>query len=256
VLIQIDDELRHAGFVTAEVNYDKAKKDFERFDALTKEHAVTDQQFEGARLAYKSAEAQYITAKRQYQDTKVTSPIDGIVTARLVDLGTWVAANSIVANVVDLSVLKVKINVTESDAFRLHAGDKVDLTTDVYPGVIYSAKIKSVSAKADDAHTYPAEVELANSKEHPLKAGMFALVTFRTTMSDSVTIIPRMALVGSAKSPHIYVVENGAARLRSIVVGREIGTNLEILSGVVPGEQVIVNGQGNLKDSTPVTVAD
>src|SRR5690606_15677835 len=71
VLFQLDDELKEAAYKTAEVNYEKAKKDFERYQALHKDASVTDAQFEAARLAFLSAEAQYITAKRQYNDTKI-----------------------------------------------------------------------------------------------------------------------------------------------------------------------------------------
>src|SRR3972149_7551243 len=79
VLIQIDDELKQAAMNAAQVNYEKSKKDFERFQALSKGNSVTDSQLENAKLAYRSAEAQYITAKRQFEDSKVTTPISGIV---------------------------------------------------------------------------------------------------------------------------------------------------------------------------------
>jgi RND family efflux transporter MFP subunit len=256
VLLQLDDELRQAALTAAEVTYNKAKKDLDRFESLSNEHTVTDQQLENARWAFKSAEAQYITAKRQFEDTRIKTPISGIVTARNVDLGANVQPNNIVANVVDLATLKVKINISEADAFHLHAGDAVDVSTDVYPGVIYAAKIQSISAKADEVHTYPAEVILQNSAEHPLKAGMFARVSFHSAGQDSVMMIPRMALVGSAKNSQVYVIQNGIARLRSIAIGSEVGTNLQVISGVNAGEKVVVNGQVNLKDSTAVTIIE
>ena len=124
-IVKIDDELKHASLETAEVNYLKAKRDVERFEALHKDSSVSDSQIESARLAFKAAEAQYITAKRMYNDTKITSPISGIVTNRLVDLGANVQANNIVANVVDISKLKVKVNVAEKDVFNLKTGDTV-----------------------------------------------------------------------------------------------------------------------------------
>ncbi|MFI5251651.1 MAG: efflux RND transporter periplasmic adaptor subunit [Bacteroidota bacterium] len=254
VLIQLDDELKQAALTIAEVTYNKAKKDLDRFESLATEHSVTDQQLETARWTFKSAEAQYITAKRQFEDTRIKTPISGVVTARNVDLGANVQTNNIIANVVDLATLKVKVNVSETDAFNLRTGDAVDVTTDVYPGVVYPGKIQSISAKADEVHTYPAEIVLQNSSGRPLKAGMFARVNFRGAGRDSVLIVPRMALVGSAKNPQVYVVQNNIANLRSITIGSEIGTNLQVLSGVNPGEKIVVNGQVNLKDNTAVTI--
>jgi RND family efflux transporter MFP subunit len=253
-IVQVDDELKKAAYISAETNYEKAKKDLERFESLYKQNAATDQQIEGARLAVKAAEAQYISARRQYNDTKISTPIAGIVTSRNVDVGTFVSNNMLVANVVDISRLKAKINVSESDAFSLKVGDKVDITTDVYPSVKYAGKIKSISSKADEAHTYSVEVTLDNSKQYPLKAGMFGRISFTAKMDGKVLAIPREALVGSIKTPQVYIVDGGVARLRSIVVGSEIGTAISVLGGLNEGDTVVTNGQNNLKDSVAVTI--
>lgn len=254
VLIQVDDELKQASYVAAESNFEKAKKDLERFESLGKQDAATDQQVEGARLAAKSAEAQFLFARREYHDTKITTPISGIVTSRLVDVGTYIQKGVPVANVVDISKLKVKINVAEHDVFRLHVGDKVDVSSDVYPGVTFSGKIHTMSDKGDEAHTYPVEVVLENSKSHPLKAGMFARVSFTALSNGEVLLIPRLALVGSMKHPQAYIIENGIAKLRTLIIGPESGTTLEVLKGVKEGETIVVNGQNNLKDNVPVTI--
>ena len=254
VIIQLDDELKKASYAAAEVNFEKSKKDLDRYETVYKDGSISEAQIEGARLSFKSAEAQYIIARRQYNDTKIKTPISGIVTSRPYDVGTMVQNNSQIANVVDISRLKVKLNVAESDAFRVNAGDKVEVTTDVYPGVSFEGKIETISSKADDAHTYPVEVTLANSSKHPLKAGMFGRVSFISRKTNESLAIPRQSLVGSMKQPQVFVVEKGVAHLRSIVVGAEVGSNLEVLSGLQAGEEVVLNGQNNLKDNVAVTV--
>ncbi len=254
ILIQVDDELKKANLASAEVNYEKAKKDLERYESLFKENSATDQQLEAARLASKAAEAQYVTAHREYTDTKITTPIPGIVTSRLVDVGTYVQKGIPVANVVDISVLKVKVNVAEHDVFKMKVGDKVEVTTDVYPGVKFLGRIRTISSKADDAHTYPVEIALNNAGEHPLKAGMFGQVSFFSGSINEVLTVPRGALVGSMKNPRVFVVEGTVARLRDISVGSEFGTQLTVLSGLKEGETVVLSGQNNLKDSVVVTI--
>lgn len=256
VLVQVDDELKHANYVAAEVNYQKARKDLQRYEIVYKERSVSDAQLEGARLGFKSAEAQYIIARRQYRDTKVKTPISGIISARPVDVGSTLQIGSVVANVVDISTLKVKLNVAERDAFKLKVGDGVAVATDVYPGISFEGKIETIGAKADEAHTYPVEVRLNNSTEHPLRAGMFGRVSFVSLSGSEALSIPRQALVGSTKSARIYVVNHGIAYLRDIVVGSEFGTDLEVLSGLRNGEQVVLNGQNNLKDSVAVIIVE
>ncbi len=254
VLIQLDDELKAAAYATAEVNFQRTKRDLERYESLEEENAVSKWQKESAWQNFKIAEAAYIVAKRHLKDTKITTPISGIVTARPVDVGTQVQSNNVVANVVDISRLKVKLSVAERDAFKLKSGDPVDVTTDVYPGITFTGKIQTISAKADESHTYPVEIILANNKTHPLKAGMFGRVAFTSIGNRDMLAIPRQALVGSLKNPQVFVVENNVARLRPIVVGDEAGTNLAVVGGLQVGEMVVVNGQNNLKDSVTVDV--
>jgi len=254
VLVQVDDELKQANYAAAEVNYEKLKKDLERYQKMYKENSVSDAQLEGARLAYKSAEAQYIVARRQFNDTRIKTPISGIVTSRVVDVGASVQKNNLVANVVDLSMLKAKLNVAEDDAFKLKAGDAVEVTTDVYPGITFSGSIETISAKGDEAHTYPVQIRLANNETHPLKAGMFGRVAFTSITSGKVLSIPRETLLGSTKSAQVFVVDNGIAHLRSVIIGSEVGTNLQVLSGLTEGEQVVLSGQNNLKDNVAITI--
>ena len=253
-LIQLDDELKLAAFKTAEVNYQKTKKDYDRYQALLASRAVTDAQLENAKLAFQSAEAQYIVAEKEYDDTKITTPISGIVTSRAVDIGNYVNKNMVVAEVVDISKLKVKLNVAESDVFKLKVGDKVKISTDVYPGITFPGKIETISDKGDEAHTYPVEVTFMNSKENPLKAGMFGKVAFNSVSKGEKLLIPRDALIGSIKNPQVFVIENGIAKIRDIVVGSTYNNNLEVLNGLKEGEKVVVNGQNNLADNYKVMV--
>ena len=254
VLIQVDDELKKAALMSAEANYDKTKKDYERFQTLYKQKATTDAQLDAAKLAYSSAEANYIIAKRQYNDTKIKTPISGVVTARNVDVGTMVQPGMVVANVVDISKLKVNVNVAESDAFKLKVGDDVEVTTDVYPGVTFNGKVETISAKADEAHTYPVEIVIVNENKHPLKAGMFARVNFTTLVGKEAVVIPRAALVGSVKDPHVYVVKDGIAKERNVVLGVAAGTNVQVLNGLKVGETIVTNGQNNLTDGVKVEI--
>lgn len=253
-LVQVDDEVLRANFLAAEVNYEKAKKDLERFQALNTEKTISDTQLEQARLAYQAAEAQYTIARRHLDDTRIKSPIAGVVTARNVDVGTMVLDKMNVANVVDLGQLKLKVNVPEKETFQLKIGDAATVTTDVYPGVTFTGKIKTISDKADEAHTYPVEVRLSNSSSHPLKSGMFGRVAFQTSSAGETPLIPREGLIGSVKNPQVYVIDDGKAYLRDVIVGAEAGRNVQILSGLKGGETIVTSGHNILVDSMAVAV--
>ena len=254
VIAQLDDELKESAYQTAQVNFEKSKKDFERYDALYKNKSVSDVQYEQAKVAYYNAQSMYVAAKKDYENTKITAPISGIVTARNIDMGTYVNKNMPVANIVDISRLKVKIGVAEKDVFSLKKGDKVTVTTDVYPGVQFAGTISTISDKGDQAHNYPVEISLVNSKEHPLKSGMFGKVTFISKTTVPTLVVSRDALLGSIKNPQVYVVENGIVHMKSVTVGNAYDNNLEVIKGLKDGDKVVVNGQNNLEENTAVYV--
>jgi RND family efflux transporter MFP subunit len=256
VLVEVDNETREAAYKAAEVNYEKSQKDLERYESLFKEHSVSDTQIEQARWTFQTAESQYISARRALSDTKITTPISGIVTARYVNIGMMTVGApqaTQIANVVDISRLKAKVQVAEKDVFRLHVGDAVDVTTDVFPNTTFIGKIFTVSSKGDDGHTYAVEVLLPNPKQE-LKAGMFVHLTFKPIAASTALIIPREAIVGSVQNAQVYVVNNNIATLRSVLAGKEMGTNVEVLQGLQEGESVVIDGQNNLSDNIQVVV--
>lgn len=257
VIVQVDDELKKAAYNSALANFEKAKKDFDRIQSLWETKSASDAQLDGAKLAFINAESQLTLAKRQLNDTKITTPISGYITFRPVDVGSYLASGpnaTLVANVVDISKLKVKVNVSEKDAFRLKTNDKVKITTEVYPGYEYDGKIASISAKGDDAHTYPVEIVFLNNPNYPLKAGMFARVHFTSLVQTNAITIPREAVIGSARSPQVFVVENGIAKLKNIITGSQYGTFIQVLEGLKTGDQVVTSGQNIIQDNFQVEV--
>ena len=254
VIAELDSELRRASVMNAQAAYEKAKMDYDRMEKMFKEGVVNAMQMDQARYGFQAAEAQLIMSKRQLRDTKVTTPISGIINARMVDQGETVAINAVIANIVDISTLKVKVNVSEKDAFALKNGDKVIVTTDVYLGVEFSGQVASIAPKADEAHTYPIEIRMSNSKQYPLKAGMFGKVSFTSIEKSDALIIPRSALIGSIKNPKVFVIKDGKAELRDVQTGADAGIKLEIISGLQAGESIVTNGQNNLRPGSKVTI--
>lgn len=254
VLFQIDDVIMQSNLASAEINYLKAKRDFERSETLYQENSISAAQLDLARLGMKAAESQLTLAKKQLSDTRIKAPISGTINKRMVDHGTMVNPGTAVANIVDVTTLKVLLNVSEKDAFQIKVGEQAEITTDVYPGVKFYGKIDNIASKSDEAHTYAVEVKLYNSSNHPLKAGMFARVVFTGQNTQESLAIPRESLVGSIKDAYVYAVENKIAKLKNIVIGKTSGDYLEVLSGLKENDIVVVNGQNNLSDNSKVVI--
>jgi RND family efflux transporter MFP subunit len=253
-LLKVDDEVAASTLRKARVNHELARRDFERFSSLLKEGAVAMSSSEAMRLKLEDAESDLVAARRHFDDTAVKAPFAGVVTSRLVEVGDLVQPGMKVANMVDLSKLKIISSIPEKQVAAIIEGMPVQVTTDVWPGRVYRAKVLSVSSKLSGDHTCRVESVMENPKEAPLRAGMFARTAFVGDSSRQALLIPRRALTGSISNPEVFVVSGGKARLRKIVAGGEYGIRIEVLRGLAAGEQVVVAGQGDLDDGATVTV--
>lgn len=253
-IVKVDTLLKYAACIAAKVNYEKAKKDVERYEALHREGNVSTADLESTVLALRAMEAQYLVAKRQYEDAIIRTPIAGIIAERNVDVGMMVQQGMSVATVVDISRLKVSVSVAEKDASKLKKGSIVEISTDVYPGVTFEGRANFVGPKSSESRMFPVEIVIPNSAAYPLKAGMMAHVVFPSIEERRALVVPRLALVESSRRAHVYVVENDAVHLRTILTGTEFNTDIEVLEGLQEGETVVVSGQQNLRDSTRITI--
>ena len=254
VLFELDDLVRRSDMARSEINFFKAKRDFERNKTLYEQNSISAAQLDLSRLDMQSAENDMTRSQKALDDAMVKATIAGTLNSRKVNEGSYVQLNSSLGNIVDISTLKVKVNVSEKDAFMLHPGDSVHITTDVYPGQRFYGHVDNIASRADDDHTFPVEIKLPNSAQNPLKGGMFARVNFTSIASRTTLVIPREALNGSLREAQVFVVSGNMARLRSITIGRESGQFLEVLNGLEEGDLVVTSGQNNLSDNTRVIV--
>jgi RND family efflux transporter MFP subunit len=254
VLVEVEDDIPRSNLATAEISFQKAKRDFERSETLFQENSISRAQLDGSRLAMQAAENQFEVARRQLENTKIKTPISGTANARFVEVGTMVQPGMTVANIVDITTLKVRVNVGEQVAFQLKPGDLVEIVTDVYPGQKFPARVDNIASKSDEAHTYPVEIKLSNSRKYPLKAGMFCRIAFSSHAAAEALAVPRLTLIGSVKDAAVFVVRNGVANLQPIVVGKQTNEYLEVLNGLGERDTVVTSGQNNLVDGSKVFI--
>lgn len=253
-LVRLDDETKTASLMTAEINFEKAKKDLERYEDLYEQNSITEVQLETARQLYKQAESQLIIAKKQVADTRIIAPFSGVITSKSVEVGAVVSPGAPLATLINVSILKIRINVPENEVFRIKVGLPATVTTEVYPDQQFEARVSNINSKGDDAHTFQVELSMKNSSLFPLKAGIFVKVHFGSISDFETLVIPRNALVGSIKEPQVYVVSGNIVHLKNIKVEVTAGDKIGVKEGLNLYDSVVVSGQLNLKDSAVVSV--
>ncbi len=270
-LVQIDPrtyELRldqaRANANSARAAYEKAKADYERNVKLHQSGDVSDFVLETARVqlaaaeaAYQAAEAAQKMAQKQLDDTLLKAPFAGMVSAVPVDPGNAVAPGTPLVTVVDVRKLRLQVGVSEKDITRLRKGQSCIITLDAYPGVEFKGRIVALGPAANpQTKTFPVKIVLPNSRQHPLRAGMVARATIILKQYQNVALVPLSAVLKQQDDYVAFVVENQRARRRVLEIGPQQEDAVAVLSGLRAGERVVVLGQDQLADGTPVHVIE
>jgi len=256
-LARIDAEIINTDRETAQATYQNAVRDQARYQSSFGTGGVTQQQLDQAKLATQNAKLRLQASQRKVSDANIKSPINGIINKRYIEVGAFVNTQGTqLFEIVDVSKLKLKVNVSESQVVNLKIGDEIDIRSSVFPNDKFSGKVTFIAAKADATLNFPVEIELENSNKNTLKAGMYGTAIFRAPKQAPSILIPRTSFVGSVSSNQVFVLDksNNTSKLRTVVAGRILGENVEILEGLKEGESVIISGQINLAEGTAISV--
>ena len=241
-----------AALRNAQTNYDRAVE-------LLKIGGGTQQsvdQMEVTLINAKNAVAQAErTLANARENTVLTSPISGVVTARNYDPGDMTGALPILT-VAQINPVKVVINVNESQLSTIHKGMPVDLTFNTYGDEVFKGTVSLVMPTVDAAsRTVGVEITLPNGDGRVLP-GMFGRATISHGQASHVVVPDRAVVKQQGSGDHyVYVLKgDGTVSYNKVELGQRIGTSYELISGVTAGSEVIVEGQNALTDGRKVQV--
>ncbi|MBQ3813267.1 MAG: efflux RND transporter periplasmic adaptor subunit [Bacteroidales bacterium] len=227
--------------------------EYERLKSLYAEGAVSQSDFEAAELGYKVRKSNLDNLR---ENTILRSPINGFVSARNFDAGDMFGMSAPLFVVQQVLPVKLLVGISESEYTKIKKGDNVKLTVDAIPGREFTGKVERLYPTIDPAtHTFKAEVSVANS-DKALRPGMYARVTVNFGTRRSV-IVPDRALVkqeGTGTRFIFALQADGTVSYLPVTIGRHIGAEYEILSGLEEGATVVVKGQALLRDGVKVNV--
>ena len=188
------------------------------------------------------------------QNTTLTSPISGVVTARNYDDGDMYSGTPVLT-IEQLNPVKLMINVSEVLYSKVVLGMPVDIELDAYPGETFGGTVAVIYPTIDkNTHTFSVEVRVANESKK-VRPGMFGTARIDLGSQYHVTV-PDEALVKQvgAGARYVYVYRDGKVYYTKVELGQHIGTSYEIKSGLKPGEQIVIAGQAKLANGKEVEV--
>jgi RND family efflux transporter MFP subunit len=254
---------READLKVAELNFDRSKNLFSR-------QLLAKQALDDAESRYLAALAQLDLAKAQQaqnearlqelrfnlQNTIVTSPVDGFIGRRNVDPGAMVNTNTAVASVVDISRLKLVVNVVEKDLRMVTAGDVGVVEVDAYPGEKFNGRIARVAPVLDPAtRTASIEIEIPNPG-HRLKPGMYARISLTVEERKNVLVAPKTAVIDFESKRGVWMpTEDKRAKFAPVELGIEGTDTIEIVSGLKEGDRFVTTGAAAVRNNDQLVIA-
>jgi membrane fusion protein (multidrug efflux system) len=256
IIALLDDGVVKAGYDAALAQYNTAELVYGNQQRVFSEQAISETQLKTSGYARDAAKAQADLMKARFERTRVRAPVSGILDERLVDVGELAPPGLPLARIVNLSAVKIVINVPERYAGQLQKGTMVEFSVIAYPGLVFRGRVSFVgSAISPDNRTFPVEAELANPGGK-LKPEMIARATIMQA-SRKQALLVREEIVQQVDRDRqiVYVEDGGTARERRVQLGGRSGNTVEVVAGLRAGDRIITSGFQKVVDGQPVTIA-
>src|SRR5262245_38865784 len=252
-----------------EADLQLALTNVERSRNLFQRQLLPKQTLDDNEARYQAAVAQIDLAKAQSTQSKarldelrinlsntvIVSPVNGFVAKRGVDPGAFVSQNAPIVDVVDISRVRLVVNVVERDLKELRSGATAKVEVDAFPGEMFQGRIARVAPVLDPAtRTAPIEIEIPNA-DFRLKPGMYARVGITTDNKKETLTVPVDAVADLGGRRGVFQHLNGIAIFRTVEIGTEGEQLIEIVGGLTEGDQVITTGARALRDGDRVQLA-
>ena len=253
---------READLKFAETNLSRSRELFGRqllprqtLDDADARHQAAVAQLELTRAQLTQSQARLDELRITLSNTIISSPVNGFVARRNADPGAYVSQNAPVVDVVDISTVRLVVNIVEKDLRRIEIGEPAKVDVDAFPGETFSGRVARVAPVLDPAtRTAQIEVEIPN-RGNRLKPGMYARVNLTIEQRANALTVPTNALVNLEGRRGVFLAQNNTAAFRPVDVGIEDAARVEVLSGIKDGDRVITTGAGALQNGDRIIIA-
>jgi len=237
-----------------------AKVTADRWRDLVQKNVVSKQEYDQNEKAYEAAKANLQQLEKIQGFQQILAPFAGKIAARNIDVGTLVTAGTgnsgtPLFNLVQSDVLRVYVFVPQDNAAQVREGLKAKILLQEFPGREFDGTVTRTAGAIDPtSRTMQVEVQVPNS-DGTLYAGMYGQVKFLLPNDNAPIVVPANAFVFRAQGPQVVTV-TGDNRIhwQKISVGRDFGTQIEVLNGLKENTKVVMNPSDDLDEGIEVQV--
>lgn len=202
----------------------------------------------------KNAQALRASIIAQLNKTTVYAPFNGVVTAKLSEVGAFASPGIPLLQITDINQLRFTVIVPESDLKLFDYKKRYEIIADAAPETKLQGKTSLIGSKANVGNSFPVQFTVNNVSNLTIKSGMFGKVNLRNDTPEQGIVIPASVTVGSENQPQVYLVKNGKAVLQNITISKKYENKVVVSAGLKDGDVIVTNGFINLFDGANVTV--
>ncbi|WP_130857963.1 efflux RND transporter periplasmic adaptor subunit [Olivibacter jilunii] len=235
-------------------DYTRARDLYEHKAGLEVNMLAAKNSYENALSSQENAQQNIALIQQQIANSNIVAPVSGIVSAHNVKQGEFINPGTPLATITNINTLKATVFVDQNTAYQLSLGQLAQISSTLFKERKFQGKVIYISPVADINHNYQIDLMITDKGGIELKGGTDVHVAFQTIARKKVLQIPKSSLMTDASEPYVYVVENGRAMTKQVKVGVSMEDRVEVLSGLIKGEQVVTAGQINLKEGNIVNI--
>ena len=252
VLINLDKSGPSLNYYQAKSVFQNAEKNYNKMEYLYGEGAISESDYDAAKTNYEVSKAGFDAASKL---VNIESPITGILTSLDVAAGDFVQVGQKLATVATTSNLRVKFSVNAAEVRNFTTGMKVRVVSDQNQAET-EGKVISVASSADPV-TRSFEIEvLVNNSDNLYKPGMFVRILHIQESLENVIVIPRKSILTLNNKETVFVINNGVAEKKEVVLGSETNGFVVISSGLIVGDTLVTLGHEYLGDDTKIRITE
>lgn len=226
-----------------------------RIAQLLKDGLVRQDEYDAALSEVNVRNAEVALTEAQIAETEIRAPFDGVVGLRFVSVGAFINASTQVATLQRIDRLKIDFSIPEKYAGRIQLGSPVRFTV-AGSDLAYAGELYAYDPRIDTAtRTVLIRARVPNP-DGRLLPGAFASVTLTLAQIDDALMVPAVAVVPDLDERAVFVVKDGYAERRVVEIGTRTDRDVQILSGVQPGDLVITSGLQQLRPGMAVAIDD
>jgi membrane fusion protein, multidrug efflux system len=263
---ELDREIKQANAEAqqARANLNIARSTHQRWQSLLDKGAVSRQavdekasEYEARRADYAAEQANVARLRELKSFQRVSAPFSGIITGRQIEIGQLIAAGNTDPNrwlfkLAKTDTLRMYVSVPQSHARMVQTDVPVTVALREFQGKAFAAKVMRTAGALDaQSKTLTTEVHIPNT-DGALLAGMYAQVKFALTQSEPSILIPANTLIVRADGPQVAAVANDVVSMRKVTLGRDLGTQIEVLAGLNDKEMIITNPTDAMREGVAV----